>query len=420
VEAAVSASEIEGSLLDPQIAACPFAYYQELRDKAPVYRMPETGFYVVSRYDDLRAVLSDHETYSNDILIEQLAGESVAHLGRMYDEHLDQIGWGHVQTLQRTDPPVHSRYRRLLNRALTPPMVKAMMPGVERITDELIDSFAERGSCEFIADFAFPLPGKVIAEQIGMDDSQIGTFRTWADAMLAPAQGLLTDEASVRHYAGLEAEAQHYIAGVLEERRANPTGDMMSSLVAPPDEGDEPFTMAELQNLMNQLITGGYTTTADAIGNAMLLLIEHPDQQALLRKDRSLLRNFADEVMRHSSSVQGLFRRTTRDVVLNGTEIPANSIVHIRYGAANRDERMFPDAEAFDITRDNASKHLGFSRGPHFCVGQPLAVQEIMVAFDKLLDRIDDISLAPGAVVQRAPGLFLYSLTALPITFRAA
>ena len=415
----MSAPEIEGSLLDPGVASCPFAYYHELRDKAPVYRMPETGFYVISTYEDLKEVLSDPETFSNDIRIEQLAGESVAHLGRMYDEYLDEIGWGHVQTLQRTDPPVHSRYRRLLNRALTPSRVKAMLPSVERITDELIDAFAARGECEFIADFAFPLPGKVIAEQIGMDDSEISTFKTWADAMLAPAQGLLTDEESVRHFAGLEAQAQHYLEGILEDRRAHPRDDLMSALVAPPDEGDEPFTMHELQNLMNQLITGGYTTTADAIGNAMLLLIEHPEQQELLRTDRSLLRNFADEVLRHSSSVQGLFRRTTRDVIISGTEVPADSILHVRYGAANRDERVFVRGDDFDIARDNANKHLGFSRGPHFCVGQPLAVQELMIAFDRILDRLDDIAVAPGATLERAPGFFLYSLTSLPLTFRA-
>lgn len=410
-------TEIDGSLLDPDIAACPFAYYEQLREKAPVYRMPETGFFVISRYDDLKEVLSDPETYSNDILIEQLAGEAVAHLGRQYDEHLEQIGWGHVQTLQRTDPPVHSRYRRLLNRTLTPTIVKGMIPGVERITEELIDAFIDRGECEFISEFAFPLPGKVIAEQIGLDDSQIAMFKTWADAMLAPAQGLLMDEESVRHYASLEAQAQHYLAGIFEERRENPTGDMISALVAPPEAGDAPFTMHELQNLMNQLITGGYTTTADAMGNAMLLLIQHPDQMDLLRRDRSLLRNFADEALRHSSSVQGLFRRTTRDVVISGVDVPADSILHIRYGAANHDPAVFPDGERFDITRDNASKHLGFSRGPHFCVGQPLALQEIMIAFDRLLDRVDDIALAPGATIERAPGFFLYSLTTLPITF---
>jgi cytochrome P450 len=121
----MTTAEIEGTLLDPAVQACPFAYHQQLREKAPVYRMPETGFYVISNYEDLKTVLSDPATFSNDIEIEQLAGEAAADLGRMFDDHLAEVGWGHVQTLQRTDPPVHGRYRRLINRTLTPPMVKA-------------------------------------------------------------------------------------------------------------------------------------------------------------------------------------------------------------------------------------------------------------------------------------------------------
>jgi len=413
----MSTAEIEGTLLDPAVQACPFAYHQQLREKAPVYRMPETGFYVISNYEDLKTVLSDPATFSNDIEIEQLAGEAAADLGRMFDDHLAEVGWGHVQTLQRTDPPVHGRYRRLINRTLTPPMVKAMLPSLNRIADDLIDAFIDKGECDFVQAFAFPLPGLIIAEQIGLDAAQINTFKAWSDGMLAPAMGLLVDEASAKKYSEVEAEAQHYLAKLFEERRANPTDDMLSALLAESTEGDEPLTMHELQNLMNQLITGGYTTTADSIANAMLLLIENPDQMELLRNDRSLLHNFADEALRHSSSVQGLFRRTTVDTELSGVMIPANSIIHTRYGSANWDEGMFPEPEKFDITRENASKHLAFSRGPHFCVGQPLAIQELMIGFDRILDRLDNIQLAPGATIQRTGGLIFYSLVDLPITF---
>ena len=413
----MSAVEIEGTLLDPAVQACPFAYHQQLREKAPVYRMPETGFYVISNYDDLKTVLSDPATFSNDIEIEQLAGEAAADLGRMFDDHLAEVGWGHVQTLQRTDPPVHGRYRRLINRTLTPPMVKAMLPSLNRIADELIDAFIDKGECDFVQAFAFPLPGLIIAEQIGLDADQINTFKAWSDGMLAPAMGLLVDEASAKKYAEVEAEAQHYLAKLFEERRANPTDDILSALLADSTDGDEPLTMHELQNLMNQLITGGYTTTADSIANAMLLLIENPDQMELLRNDRSLLRNFAEEALRHSSSVQGLFRRTTIDTELSGVTIPANSIIHTRYGSANWAESVFPEPEKFDITRENASKHLAFSRGPHFCVGQPLAIQELMIGFDRILDRLDNIQLAPGANLQRTGGLIFYSLVDLPITF---
>jgi cytochrome P450 len=413
----MSTAEIEGTLLDPAVQACPFAYHQQLREKAPVYRMPETGFYVISNYEDLKTVLSDPATFSNDIEIEQLAGEAAADLGRMFDDHLAEVGWGHVQTLQRTDPPVHGRYRRLINRTLTPPMVKAMLPSLNRIADDLIDAFIDKGECDFVQAFAFPLPGLIIAEQIGLDAAQINTFKAWSDGMLAPAMGLLVDEASAKKYSEVEAEAQHYLAKLFEERRANPTGDMLSALLADSTEGDEPLTMHELQNLMNQLITGGYTTTADSIANAMLLLIENPDQMELLRNDRSLLRNFAEEALRHSSSVQGLFRRTTVETELSGVTIPANSIIHTRYGSANWDESVFPEPEKFDVTRENASKHLAFSRGPHFCVGQPLAIQELMIGFDRILDRLDNIQLAPGATLQRTGGLIFYSLADLPITF---
>jgi cytochrome P450 len=413
----MTTAEIEGTLLDPAVQACPFAYHQQLREKAPVYRMPETGFYVISNYEDLKTVLSDPATFSNDIEIEQLAGEAAADLGRMFDDHLAEVGWGHVQTLQRTDPPVHGRYRRLINRTLTPPMVKAMLPSLNRIADDLIDAFIDKGECDFVQAFAFPLPGLIIAEQIGLDAAQINTFKAWSDGMLAPAMGLLVDEASAKKYSEVEAEAQHYLAKLFEERRANPTDDMLSALLADSTEGDEPLTMHELQNLMNQLITGGYTTTADSIANAMLLLIENPDQMELLRNDRSLLRNFAEEALRHSSSVQGLFRRTTVETELSGVTIPANSIIHTRYGSANWDESVFPEPEKFDITRENASKHLAFSRGPHFCVGQPLAIQELMIGFDHILDRLDNIQLAPGATLQRTGGLIFYSLVDLPITF---
>ena len=413
----MSTAEIEGTLLDPAVQACPFAYHQQLREKAPVYRMPETGFYGISNYEDLKTVLSDPATFSNDIEIEQLAGEAAADLGRMFDDHLAEVGWGHVQTLQRTDPPVHGRYRRLINRTLTPSMVKAMLPSLNRIADDLIDAFIDKGECDFVQAFAFPLPGLIIAEQIGLDAAQINTFKAWSDGMLAPAMGLLVDEASAKKYAEVEAEAQHYLAKLFEERRANPNDDILSALLADSTEGDEPLTMPELQNLMNQLITGGYTTTADSIANAMLLLLENPDQMELLRNDRSLLRNFAEEALRHSSSVQGLFRRTTVDTELSGVTIPANSIIHTRYGSANWDESVFPEPEKFDITRENASKHLAFSRGPHFCVGQPLAIQELMIGFDHILDRLDNIQLAPGATLQRTGGLIFYSLADLPITF---
>jgi len=317
-------------------------------------------------------------------------------------------------------PPEHTRYRRLLNKVFSPGRVRQMIPDVQRICDQLIDSFAGRGRCEFVQEFAFPLPGIVISEQLGLAASEIGTFRRWADAMLAPAQGLLTDEAAAIRYADIEAEAQHYLADVFQARRARPAGDLISALVAASEEEERPLSMPELQNLLQQLITGGYITTADAITSAMWLLIENPEQGQLLRADPSLIKAFAEESLRMLAPVQGLFRKATRDVEIHGVPIPAGAILHVRYGAANRDGEAFTAPEEFDVTREHVMRHMSFGQGPHACVGAPLARQEMVTAFERLLARLDDLRLDPGREPERNHGLLFYSFKALPIRFAGA
>ncbi len=404
-------------LLDPAVQADPFPCYEQLRTHHPVSRMPGTGFYVLTRYEDLRAVLRDPDTYSNTLDLEELSGEKARQLGALFQQRLAEKGWPHVPTLHQSDPPEHTRYRRLLNKVFSPGRVRQMVPDVQRICDQLIDAFAESGRAEFVQDFAFPLPGIVISEQLGLAASEIGTFRRWADAMLAPAQGLLTDEDTTLKYADIEAEAQHYLADVFTARRKNPTGDLISALVAASEEEERPLSMPELQNLLQQLITGGYITTADAITSAMWLLIENPEQCRLLTTDPSLIKSFAEESLRMLAPVQGLFRKATRDVELHGIPIPQGSILHVRYGAANRDPSTFQDPDELDVSREHVMRHMSFGQGPHACVGAPLARQELVTAFERLLARLDDLRLDPGQLVERNPGLLFYSFKALPIRF---
>src|SRR5579859_6055336 len=369
-------------LLDPD----PYPYYEQLRTHHPVQRMNGTGFYVLTRYEDLRAVLRDPETFSN--------------------------------TLDQSDPPEHTRYRRLLNKVFSPTRVRQIVPDVQRICDQLIDAFADRKQAEFVEEFAFPLPAIVISEQLGLAASEIGTFRRWADAMLAPAQGLLTDEDATLRYADVEAEAQHYLADVFEARRKNPTGDLISALVAASQEeeqaGGRPLSMPELQNLLQQLITGGYITTADAITSAMWLLTQHPEQIPQIKNDP---KTFAEESLRMLAPVQGLFRKATRDVELHGINIPECAILHVRYGAANRDPGTFQAPDTFDVTREHVMRHMSFGQGPHACVGAPLARQELVTAFERLLARLDDFRLDPDHELERNPGLLFYSFKTLPIRF---
>ncbi len=404
------------SLLDPATQDDPFDAYDRIRAMPGIYRMPETGFYIVTRYDDLRQVLTDPVTYSNNVDRASLQGETNS---KIMQDYLNEHGWSHVQTLQRTDAPVHSRYRKLVDRAFTVGRVRNLMPHIEEVANGLIDRFIDRGECEFVAEYAVMLPGTILAEQIGLDASEVETFRKWADALLAPASRVMTPE-ELRANADIELEAQHHLARLFEERRANPQEDLVSALVMGHQDIAEPLTINELQSVMAQLIAGGFESTTTSLGHAMLQLIRHPDQMAKLRADPSLIRNFVEEVIRYETPTQGLRRRTTRDVELAGTLIPEGSVVIVRYGAANRDEAKFACPHAFDMERKNAGQHLAFGAGAHFCVGAPLARAEIASGILAILERLDDIRLArPLEKPIHVPNFLTLPLRELPIAFTA-
>ena len=382
-------SPADFSMLDPAVSSEPWNLYEVLHEQCPVYQMPETGAFVVTRYDDLRLVLKDTETFSSDVGL--LGGGQFAGLQQSILKKGG--GWPHVSTLQRTDPPVHSRYRKLLDRVFTIARVRELTPHIDGVVDMLIDRFIDQGECEFDHDFAMPMPGIIIAEQLGLDRDKVATFKRWADAMLGSARAAVATEEEVRANAEIELEAQLFLADIFENRRKQPTDDLMSAMVHSHGEDEEPLTMSELQNLMHQLITGGFETTQTAINHGMWTLIRYPELQEKLRQDENLLKPFIDEVLRWESPVQFLARRATKDIELGGTLIDKDSMVLVGYGPANRDKSKFECPHQFDIGRRNSGANLAFGSGNHFCPGTLLAKQEMMSSFRGLLDRLDDIRL---------------------------
>ncbi len=233
----------------------------------------------------------------------------------------------------------------------------------------------------------------ILGEQLGLDKNEFARFQRWAIAFLATSNKIMTDE-ELEETAEIELDAQRYLEAVLEDRRQNPTDDLISGLVHAAQEGEKPFTMHELQNLMHQLITGGYETTTSAICHGIWLLIDNSAQLQKLRADPTLLKNFVEETLRIQSPVQGIMRTVTVDAELSGTKLPAGSTLLLRWGAANRDADVFPEPEKFDIQRANAGRHLAFGTGIHHCLGASLARQEILTGVGALLERLDDIELA--------------------------
>ncbi|MBW8814538.1 MAG: cytochrome P450 [Caulobacterales bacterium] len=411
---AVTARVEDFSLMDPQVQSRPYDFYALLHEHEPVYRMPETGMYVVTRYADVRAVLQDCETFSNDVEL----GFGVNGAGyQMYQDVLDQRGWRHVQTLQRTDPPRHGRYRKLLDQVFNVLRVQQLTPHIEEVANDLIDGFIDQGECEFVSAFALPLPGIIIAEQLGLNRNEIATFKAWCDAIISPASVAMS-EAELRATAEVELEMQHFLAAQFEDRRRNPGPDLISGLVNAAVEGEEPLSMHELQSLMEQLIAGGYDTTISALANGLWLLLRHPEQMAKLRADPALLKGFVEESLRYESPVQGLVRRATRPVEIAGVTIPKDAIVMVRYAAANRDPAKFACPHQFDIERSNAAAHMAFGVGTHFCVGRLLAKQELMTGFSILLARLGEIELArPVLDPPHHPSLIVHGMRELHIRF---
>jgi len=239
--------------------------------------------------------------------------------------------------------------------------------------------------------------------------------------MLALAMRPLT-EVELLETVEIELEAQHHLAAEFERRRREPTGDLMSALVhAHEDEqGAEPLTMHELQNLMHQLVTGGFETTTSALNHGMWLLARRPDIQQRVRADLSLVPAFIEEVLRFESPVAGLTRRATRDVEMNGVVIPEDAMVMVRYQAANRDADAFERPDDFDLDRER-NQHLAFGQGPHFCVGAALARQELSTGFTQWLQRTTHIELArPLDGPVHEPSFILFPMRELPLRFTAA
>jgi cytochrome P450 len=406
------------SMLDEKVQDNPFEFYHLLQDACPVYQMPENGFYMITRYDDVRSVLRNAEVFQNYVPPSATLASNARH--SLYQSVLREHGWPNVPTLQRCDGVAHKRYRKLVERVFSAQRVRELTPRIDELANLIIDRFIDRGFCEFVTEFALQLPGMFISEQLGLEAESVHTIKRWGDALTAMRSRLLSDEEIVAT-AKVELECQHHMAKIFEDRRINPQNDILSGLVHAHQADEEALSMPELQGLGAQLLAAGFETTMNAIAHGMLYLIRNPEQMRMLQADRALMPKFVDETLRIDSPNAGILRYTSKDAEVAGTTIPKDSVVMVRMSAANRDARKFPDPDMFDIMRENAALHVGFGFGAHACVGSLLARQEITSSFTALLDRLNDIALAePLPDPLHAPDFWLRPIKRLQISFTAA
>jgi cytochrome P450 len=409
----------ELQLFDPVTLQCPHATYQRLRAEAPVLLDTTTGIYQVSSYDLVCEVAMDHATFSSAF--------GAALRGRdgpsPEAEEIMKGGYPPMDTMLTADDPEHARYRKLVFKAFTPGRVSKMAEAMEAIVNELIDGFIADGEVELASRFSQPLPLRVIAAELGVPASDLPKFKRWSQAFvtqLSQMSGKEGEAAAAREI----VEFQHYFAAKLDQLRQAPRDDILSSLatVTLTEEGDpRGLTTAEALSIIQQLLVAGNETTAHTISEGMKLLIEHPDQMQAVINEPELIPNLIEETLRMLSPTQNTWRIATRDCVLGGVQIPAKSVLLLRFGSANRDEARFAEPEAFDVRRGNVRRHIAFGYGIHVCIGAALARQELVIAFNALLKRVRNWGFAPGRNdFLHPPSILLRGLSELHLTFDPA
>ncbi|MFD7612762.1 cytochrome P450 [Streptomyces sp. NPDC059828] len=391
---------------DPAFVADPFPLYRELREDGPVRRAVIAGgveAWLVTRYEDGLAALSDPRL-SSDVrdasdprLMEQLPSTERESM---------------LSNMLRSDPPDHTRLRRLVSKAFTARRVAELRPRVQELTDRLIDGFAPAGRADLVADFALPLPVTVISELLGVPVSDRHDFQRWTDDMIL-RRAEMPDPAVVD---GAWQQMHAYLAKLMESKRARPGDDLLSALITARDE-EQRLNEDELIAMSFLLLAAGYITTVNLIGSGVAALLAHPDQLALLREDPELLPGAIEEFLRYDGPVNpGIARFAREDVVIGGVGVPRGATVVIASAIADRDPGRFPEPDRLDITRrDNT--HLAFGHGIHYCLGAPLARLEGQIAIGTVLRRLPGLALAvpPGELRWRPGGL--RGPQTLPVTF---
>ena len=400
---------------DAEVMACPYPHMAQARREAPVAWSAEAGAFVVTSHHHVMEVLRRPLVFSSRF------GRAGRPVPAGWREQLDAViaeGYPRSEVLLTTDPPAHTRYRRLVARSFTPAAVARFEPAVRAIVTELIDGWAESlastGRVEFMAQFANPVPVRAVANALNVPDRDMKKFKEWSDLTASAIgtdislDGLLRSERAINEF-------QRYFEAELDRRRTEPQDDLLTHILTATIEEDDPevtdrrpLDMAEMLRILQMILVAGNETTAALLGDLMRLLGERPDEWARLQREPERIPVVIEEALRHASPNGAIWRVAATDTELGGVAIPAGSRVIITYMSANRDEAVFgPDAEEFRPDREHVNEHIAFGFGNHYCLGAPLSRMETRVALEELTRRVQSFRLSDDNDGAYAPSYFL-------------
>lgn len=392
-------------LYSHEFKADPYGTFDAMRRTRPVHCQigmdGQTQLWFATGYDAVEEILRNEAHFARDLRAQGAEAP-------IPDADVDNLLNNHMLSKDGDD---HRRLRTLVSQAFTPRRVRQMRPNVEAITNALLDDVTANGRMDLIGDFAFHLPTIVILEMLGVPPADREQIRDWSNAIIMPVM----DEAEWAAVVVQMKEFVAYLRQLFEQRRVEPTGDMISALVHAEADGDQ-LDEGELLGMLMLLIVAGHETTVNLIANAMVALWENPEQMVLLKDDPGLMPSAVEEFLRYDGSVERAFARYVReDVELAGQRVPQGSMIVPILAAADRDSAVFDSADRLDITR-SPNPHMGFGKGVHYCLGAPLARIEAEIALNTLLQRLPDMRLAvPTADLRWRLTPTFRSLEALPV-----
>jgi cytochrome P450 len=379
----------------------------------PVFYSEERSAWIVTRYADILTVLRDNERYSAVNSIEIAPFDSF----RPEVRAILATGYPRFPGMIELDPPDHTRFRNLVNTAFTPRRVAELEPRIRQVVGGLIDGFGGRGPIDFVERFAFPLPMTVIGQLVGANPEDADLLRDFTNNFRTLEAGLVNTlplEQQLR-CAGLFVQFQKYAAGMVEKRRASPTDDLTSALMQARMEDGTELDLEQTISMVIHLLFAGQETTVMLLGSMMLRLLTKRELWEAVVRRPELAPTVVDEALRFDAPVTYHSRRTKTPVELGGAAIPAGQDVQLIFDAANHDEAAFPEPSQFKVDRPDASRHLSFGRGVHFCVGAPLARLEVRIALQELGSRLPTLRLDPSSAHAYVSHQMLHSLQHLMV-----
>jgi cytochrome P450 len=390
-------SAVLGTAFDP-LAENPYPFYRKARQEEPIMFVPDLNAWIVTNYKDIQRILLQPETFSSrDTLT------SPVQFSQRALEVLVQ-GYLPVTIVLNSDGEEHTRFRVPLTKAFASARIRALEPFVRTVAHELIDAFCSASHTDIVSQFAYPLALEVVLTLLGIPRQDIERTRQWSQDWLMLMSVQLEEEIQVR-CARSTVEFQHYLAGLVDERRNSPQNDLISSLILyASGEEQEPLTETELVITLQGLILAGHESTTNMIGTGTLLLLERPERWRMLCEHPEYIPSTVEEILRYDAPIQMFARTTTREVIIDGVTLPEEASLLLIYGSGNRDKTVFAQADEFQLQR-TPNHHLAFGHGVHFCVGAALARLEGRVAFEVLCQRLPNLRLVPDQVLTHIPTL---------------